>query len=235
MSRSMSAHADTPVATRAPGPVARPARQPSRRGAAFVLAFAACCAVPVGATVISLDTTSLAGTSARLDFSLLDGDFDLGNNSVTIGAIATDGSLGGVDCSLGCSGGPPYTITEAAALGQFLQDLTLGTTLSFDLGFTTQYSGIGAPDRLSLLLLDPTTNFTLVVTDLDFLNDPVPTQDALLLVDLAPGAVIRQAMISDPSIPVTAIPEPGAAGLVGLGLALLAGRRAGRRRLGDPA
>ena len=206
-------------------------RSPSwqKRCAALAIIVAACIAGPAAATVVSFDTSSLVGSAARLDFSLLDGDGVLGNNSVTIGSIATDGILGTADCTLGCTGGPPYSIDESGALGQFLQDLTLGSFLFFDLSFTTNYSGIGAPDRLSLSLLDPATNFTLVDTDIDFPSDPVPVQDALLLVDLAPGAQIQVAT-ADPPIP-GAVPEPGAAGLVGLGLALLTGQRIRRRRL----
>ena len=79
------------------------------------------------------------------------------------------------------------------------------------------------PDRLSLLLLDPGTNFTLVDTDLD----SPPTQDALLQADLAPGARIQVAGASSP-IPPGVVPEPAAASLVGLGLALL-GFRSRRR------
>lgn len=201
-----------------------------KRCAAFVMTVAACAAGPAAATLVSFDTSSLAGSAARLDFSLLDGDFTE-NNSVTIASLSTDGTLGGVDCSLSCSGGPSYVITDTGGLGQFLQDLTLGSYFSFDLSFTTNYPGSGAPDRLSLLLLDPLTNFTLVDTDLDFLNDPVPTQDALLVVDLAPGAQIQLPTATDPNVQGTGtIPEPGAGGLVALGLALLSGQRIRSRR-----
>jgi hypothetical protein len=213
-----------------PAPATRLRQRRHRRCTALALAVAAGLAGPASATLVSFDTTTLVGTAARLDFSLLDGDFDLGNNTFTIASITTDGTLGSVDCTLGCSGGPPYTITEAFGLGQFLQDLTLGTWLAFDVSFTTNFSGNNAPDRTSLVLLDPGTNFTLVDTDLDFLNDPVPVQDALLVVDHAPGAPIQLPTASNPNIPAT-IPEPGAAGLLWLGLAVLTGQRIRRRRL----
>ena len=176
------------------------------------------------AVLVNLDTKSLKGTSARLDFALLDGDGDLGNNSVTISSIVTDGTLGGVDCSVGCTGGPPFTISDAFVLGQFLQDLTLGTRVSFDLSFTNHFSDNGAPDRLSLLLLDPGTNRTLVDTSFDFPSDPVPVQDALLIVDHAPGAQIQLATVSNPRLPIN-VSEPGAGALFSLGLALLVGQR----------
>ncbi len=221
----MNTTAGNPLAVRVSRRLVRSGRQ---RCAAFVLA--ACFAAGADANLINFDTSTLAGTSARLDFTLIDGDGDLGNNNVSIAAIATDGTLGGFDCSLGCSGGLPFTINDASGLGQFLQDLTLGNSLSFNLTFSTNFSGIGAPDRLTLLLLDATTNLTLVDTDLDFLLDPVPTQDALLLVDLAPGAQIQLPTATSPNLPTAVIPEPGAASLVGLGLALLAAPRFRRRR-----
>lgn len=182
---------------------------------------------PAIAALVTLETASLAGKSARLEFTLFDGDL-IENNSVGIAPITTNGVLTGSDCSLSCTGGPPFTINDIGGLGQFLQDLTLGTRLSFDLSFTTNFSGTGTPDRLTLSLLDPATNFTLVDTDLDFLSDPVPVQDALLIVDHAPGTVIQIATESDPGIPVK-VPEPGATALFSLGLALLGGQRIRRR------
>jgi hypothetical protein len=191
---------------------------------AFAVGVAAFSSGPACATVFSFNTTALAGTSARLEFSLFDGDFDLGNNIVTIASVNTNGSLGAFDCTLGCTGGPPFAITEAAGLGQYLQDLTLGTVFSFDLSFTTNFSGVNAPDRLVLSLLDAGTNFTLVDTDLDFLSDAVPAQDAILVVDLVPGSTPQLPTASNPPLP-GAIPAPGTAALIGIGLVLLATRR----------
>jgi len=199
-------------------------RPRSRRAVALAALAATLFCGAAQATQLNIDTTALAGTSARLDFSLLDGDFSLGNNTFTIGSISTDGSPGAVDCSLGCVGGPPYTIDEALGFGQFLYDLTLGNTLSIAISFSRNFSGTGAPDRTTLLLLDASSNFTLVDTDLDFPIDAVPAQDALLLVDHAPGVAIQLASASFPSVPVT-VAEPGATALFTLGLLLLAGQR----------
>jgi len=195
------------------------------RCAAFLIGIAAFGAGPACATLFSFNTTALAGSSARLEFSLFDGDFDLGNNSVTIASVNTNGSLGAVDCSLGCTGGPPFTITDALGLGQYLQDLTLGTVFSFNLSFTTNFSGVNAPDRLVLSLLDAGTNFTLVDTNLDNLNDAVPYQDAILVIDLVPGGKPLLPTSSNPSLPGAIIPAPGSAVLFGIGLAVLAARR----------
>jgi len=160
-------------------------------------------AVPVP---IQIDTAALAGAAARLEFSLLDGDSSA-NNSATISNLTTDGSLGAFDCSVSCTGGPPFVISDAGGLGQFLQDLTLGTFISFDLDFSPAFSGVGDPDLLVLSLLDPGSNFSLVDTNLDAPAGAVPYQDALVVLDLASGA-LQQA----------AVPEPGTLGLMLLGL-----------------
>lgn len=161
---------------------------------------------------ITLDTTALAGTDARLEFDLFDGDFTE-NNSATISALLTDGTLGTATCDPGvsCTGGPPFTISDAGGLGQFLQDLTLGDTVSFNLDFTNNFAGDpGTPDRLVLFLLDPGTNFTLVDTDLDRLDDPVPFQDALLFIDLGgpQAGVVQIANVTNPAVKVSVVPEP---------------------------
>jgi len=223
-----------------PRPVAHSAGQPRarrRRCRARALAVAAIAGTialagvhdDARATLLSIDTSALAGVLARLDFSIIDGDAEFGNNSFTITSITTNGSLGVADCSLGCVGGPPFTISDALGLGQFVQDLTLASTLSFEFTFTSNYAGSGAPDRSALLLLDAASNFSLLDTDLDFPSAPVPVQDALLVVDHAPGAGIRIATASNPSVPI-AVAEPDAAALVALGLVLLGDLSIRRRR-----
>lgn len=202
---------------------------------AVVLVLTAVAAGPceAGALLVSIDTSTLAGVDGRFEFTLLDGDFTA-NNSVTISNLATDGALLTTECSIGClPGGPPpsFTIEDALGLGQFLQDLKLGSVFSFDLAFSTNFSGQSAPDRFALNLLFG-TNFTAVDTDLDFLDDPVPAQDALLLVDLVGNGVVDVATISNPTTPVAAVPEPGTAALVALSmLALVASRLRAARRL----
>ncbi len=206
--------------------VRRRARCPLVPAVAALFAVLCLGGVPqeASAVVIYLDTTRLAGAPAVLDLSLIDGD-GLANNSFTISSIVADVPLGSRVCVVGCSGGPPFTLDDAGGFGQFLQYLTLGNRLALDLSFTANYSGFGAPDRLSLSLLDPASNFTLVDSDLDFASDPVPVQDAVLILDYLPGGPILQlASATDPSLPL-AIPEPGVGALFPLGLALLGSRR----------
>jgi hypothetical protein len=222
-----------------PTPAGQPPASPIHRARRKVAGFLAALAIGFGlagiaaepcratAMSVTIDTTTLAGTGARLDFALLDGDFTA-NNSVTISNLATNGVLLGFDCSLGCAvGGPPpsFTVDDALGIGQFLQDLTLGGMISFDLVFSDNFSGINAPDRFTLNLLDSATNLSLVDTDLDFLSDPVPAQDALLLIDLRDGGQVLLASVTNPSTPIRLVPEPNTIVLFALGMLALAACR----------
>jgi hypothetical protein len=180
------------------------------------------------AVTIHIDLSPLAVTSARLDFDLFDGDTLSNNNAVTISNLMTDGTWavppGG--CSIGCNGGPTYQVSDDP-FGQLLIDLAFaapGTYVSFELAFTNVFvaDGTNAPDRLTLNLLDPVTNFSLVDTDLD-INDPVPVQDAVLYVDLKDPTDI---VLAGRGVSVT-VPEPTSLALVLLALAVLTRRRAG--------
>jgi hypothetical protein len=185
---------------------------------------------PALALSFSLDTTALSGTSARLEFTLFDGDFT-DNNSVTISGLATDGTFQATDCTVSCVGGPPFVISDTGGFGEFLQDLTLGNTVSFDLALTASFAGVpgAVSDRFVLSLLDPGTNFTLVDTDLDLLSDAIPFQDALLVIDLV-GPVVQVAGTTNPKIHVTAVvPEPSTMLLLTLGISLILCRRTRRR------
>ena len=169
---------------------------------------------------VTLNTSSLAGTSGRLEFALFDND-RVANNSVVISNIVSDGAFVGTDCSVGCSGGPPFVIDDTIGFGQLLYDLTLGTSVRFDLSFTTNYGGVPGTDpadRFALNLLDPGTNFSLVTTDLSF------PSDALLTIDLTGSGVVQAAGSISPSVGI-AIPEPGSLVLAAAALLALLGRR----------
>ena len=164
---------------------------------------------PAAAILVNVNSSALNGTSARLDFQLLDGDLTA-NNSATLSAFNTNGTLQGFDCTVGCAGGPPFVINDALGFGQFIRDLVLGTALSFDLGFTNNFAG-GDADLLVLNLLDPVTNFTLVNTNLDALAGPVPYQDALLVLNFQTRQLLFPS-VSSPvigvSTPIAGVPEP---------------------------
>lgn len=189
----------------------------------LLLVFAAVGGTPqnAAAVLVNVNSSALSGTAARLDFQLLDGDLSA-NNSATISALSNNGTLQGTDCSVGCSGGPPFVIDDGLGLGQFIQDLVLGSVLSFDLASTNAFAG-GDADLLVLNLLDPSSNFTLVDTDLDALAGPVPYQDAILVFNFQSGRFLVPSF-STPNISVSAatVAEPNVSLLFGAGLIALA-------------
>ncbi len=164
------------------------------------------------AMYVDLNTSALNGTSALLDFSLLDGD-NTQDNQATISGLATDvtGSLLSNNClalvSCVATAGS-FTISDANSFGEFQQFLILGNDVNFNLDVSNVFAG-GAPDRLVVSLLDPGTSFTLITTNLN-LTDATSVQDALLTVDFTGGAgnLIRQATVSDPFVGVTVVPSP---------------------------
>ena len=157
---------------------------------------------PAAAIFVNINSSALNGMAGRLDFQLLDGDLTA-NNSATIASINTNGVLQGNDCSVGCTGGPPFVINDALGLGQFIQDLVLSTVLSINLAVTNQFAG-GDADLLVLNLLDPATNFSLIDTNLDQLAGPLPFQDALFVYNFATGQ-FATASVSTPLLPITTI------------------------------
>lgn len=128
----------------------------------------------------------------------------------------------GFDCTVGCSGGPPFVLDDSTGLGSLLYDLTLDGSVSFELSYTTNYTGVPGtdpPDRFALSLLDPATNFTLVRTDITF------PRDALLTIDLIGGGVVQTASVTTPQIGLS-VPEPGSFALAAIALGALFRRRA---------
>lgn len=167
------------------------------------------------AATVKLNTSSLANVSGRLDFVLYDGD-GVANNSVTISNIAGNGTFLGRDCSVGCTGGASsFVIDDGLGFGELLYDLTFGTSLSFDLSYTTRYAGTGDPDRFSFGLLG-SDNFSLIDTNL--------ASDALFTIDLVGSGVVQRAGAVDPVVGL-AIPEPGSLALATAGLLALVRRR----------
>ena len=177
-------------------------------------------ALPALAIPIGIDTSSKAGTNATLSIALFDGDFTA-NNQATISNLQTvGGTFGLTTCIIGCQDLPPFVLNDNTSFGEFLQELTLGSFLSFDLIFTNAFNnGVGATSDLVIgELLDTVTSFALFDTDLDDPNAPVPYQDALFVADLASNRVIGAANL-------TTVPEPASLALMASGLALLGAHR----------
>lgn len=182
----------------------------------MVFAFQNAYAAPVSYT---FNTSLLLGTSATLDFSFFDGD-QTANNAVTISNFSGGTLINSICYPLvSCTPhpvDPSYVIDDSLAFGQFLQNLILGTSLSFDLDSSANFTG-GNTDRLVVSLLDATTQLTLVNTNLDQLNDSIPYDNALLLMDLGQDTItVQQADIGPKDIP-----EPNTLLLILVGLQIV--------------
>ena len=141
---------------------------------------------------------ALTGKAAKLSFLLLDGDGAI-NNTVTLSGFMTNGTLGVGSATGGVSGdlGGTLTLADQDFFNEWLQDFTVGTSLTFTLDFTTEF-GVGpAPDSFGLALLGANM-LPLVTTDLP--------GDELLHVDLGGfgAGVVQQAQRIEP----TPIPLP---------------------------
>lgn|ERR1043166_7173299 len=118
---------------------------------------------------VTVDTSSLSGSSADLAFDLLDGGPPA--NSVTISSFASDGTLGSTIALTGDVTGTlpgPVTIGDGSAFNEYFQDITLGNSLSFIFDTTGNPADIGAgssADAFSFFLLDAQTGATLLGPD----------------------------------------------------------------------
>lgn len=167
-----------------------------------------------------IDTSSLSGTSAQLAFDLIDGGPP--GNTVTISAFSSDGTLGSFLLTGDASGSFPGTVTlgDTSFFNEYLQNIVLGTTLSFTFGTMENPANPSfTPDAFSLLFLDPTSGLPLFAT-----SDPTGA-DALILYNI--GALNPLEIYRSDAVTVTAgnsIPLPGTLPLLVAGLFALGSR-----------
>jgi len=167
---------------------------------------------------ISIDTTPLQGVTGSIAFDFIDGD-GLVNNSVTVRNFSTDAMTatgsptGDVTGSLQPG---PVTLADSSFFNEWLQDLTYGSFINFQLESTANGPFTPAPDALSVLLLD--SALAPYAT-----SDPFGT-DALLTLEIDSTSPVVQLFTSAAaSASMTAVPAPAAAWLLLSGLAALGG------------
>lgn len=205
--------------------------------AASLAAFLWVAPLPVSATALqfTLDTSSLSGTVAQLAFDFIDGD-GVVNNTVVVSDFYTTGTLGNSSFSGGVTvtnPGPfPVTLTDTVFFNEFLQEITLGNSVSFTLNLTHQWDSSGSfPDSFAFFLLDSTATLPLFNTT-DLLGGALFAVD----IDGTPGGtrfhLFAYADTGEPVTwtlePVVSVPLPSTALLIGAGLL---GGLAARRRV----
>ncbi|HEY1240506.1 MAG TPA: NF038129 family PEP-CTERM protein [Bryobacteraceae bacterium] len=171
-----------------------------------------------GDTLVSVDTSGLAGTAAQLAFDFIDGGPPL--NTITISSFLTDGTLGGVFPSGGASGTLLGTVvlSDSDFFNEYLTDITLGSSFSFVFSATANGPDAGSlPDAFSLFLIDPNTGLPLFGT-----ADPSGADSLVTLnIDGSPtGAlsVYSTSVKTGPPPAASAVPEPSMMWMLGVGL-----------------
>ncbi len=154
---------------------------------------------------ITIDTTPIQGTSGALAFDFLDGD-GLVNNTVTISNFTSDATLStGVPTGdiTGTLSPGPVVLGDGDFFNEWLQDLTFGATLNFQLEITGNGPFTPVPDSFSFFLLDNTL-FPYAT------SDPLGA-DALLIVDIDnTNPSVQTFVSSSATVVVSAVPLPGA-------------------------
>jgi hypothetical protein len=166
---------------------------------------------------VTLNTTPLNTTQGYLAFDFLQGS-PVENNTATISSFTSDATLGTLTLSGDATGtispGPGTLDDINNFFNEFLQQVTFGTTISFNLSLTT--NGAPTPDNFAFYLLD-SSQFPIVTSD--------PTgADSLFSIDITgPGLTPNVYTSADATATVTpagtAAPEPSTFWLVGISLA----------------
>jgi hypothetical protein len=139
---------------------------------------------------VTIDTTPLAGTSGYIDFNNY-GGIPYQNNVATITHFASDAVPGGVYTQGDFSGTlvtGPLTLTANAFDSEWLQAVTFGTTITFTLDVTTNYTPDTTPDSFSFFLLDS--------TQLPFPSSDPSTADSAFSIDLTGGSTVAEVYTS---------------------------------------
>jgi hypothetical protein len=181
---------------------------------------------------LKVDTSQISGTSAQLAFDFIYGGGP-SSNMVTVLDFSTTGTLGangpnsgGVTGTL--PGGVSLSTAGGSFFNEYLADITLGTSFSFQLDATTNAPGVGSlPDALSLFILDPKTGLPLFTT-----TDPTGSGSLLTFnIDGSSQGVLNvfSAPGGESVVTASSVPEPGTLFLMGTGLAFSCLRTRRRR------
>jgi hypothetical protein len=180
---------------------------------------------------VTINTSVLKGDSSTLAFDFIAGGAF--SNTVTISDFSTNGTLGVNGPNSGSvAGALPGTVTlsDSSFFNEYLQRITLGSTITFQLDATTKAPTGGAlPDTFSFFFLNPTASASLLTT-----TDPTGADSLFSLqIDGSPAGILgnysAQPAVSPTIVPVTSsVPEPDTFRLLLFGmLAVVTVRRIG--------
>ena len=187
-----------------------------------LLLGSAALAVAARATLITLDTSSLAGGTYFVDFQLNDGSqTGDGNNTAVIQKFSFGGGAAtGAGVAFGGITGDLYskvTLTDTTPFNEFFQSFTAGSFLSFDVELTNN-PDTPQPDAFGFALLD-TNLFNLPTNSSN-------GADTFLSVNLTGTRLVYSTAAGVGGVPAPRVPETGSTLLVAsLGLLGLAGIR----------
>jgi len=174
-------------------------------------------------SLVSVDTTSVAGTSGFLDFTFDPGPFLTQNAFASVAAFSTDGAVGAPAVSGDVTGTLPPSIilNNDTPFNDYFTAFTFGDTLSFTL--TLGGPAVDSPDGVAAS--GSTFAFSMFAGDG---STPVLTTDTLdgfaFTVDISLDGTTKLTNFSDPTSvesAVSAVPEPATGWLCGVGMALL--------------
>jgi hypothetical protein len=153
---------------------------------------------------VSIDTSSLMGTSSTLAFDFIDGGPP--SNSVSISNFVTDGALASPSTSGSVSGTVANTVTlsDTSFFNELQQPIKLGSILSFQLSASSNAPvDSSLPDTFSFFILDPTATSSLLTT-----TDPTGAASLFTLqIDGTSGGALG-IYDATPLVPVSATLEP---------------------------
>jgi hypothetical protein len=174
---------------------------------------------------VTIDNTSLIGSTAVLAFDFIDGGPP--DNTVNLSTIISNGTQGSTSITGNVIGTGPWTFSDAG--NSFFNELLvtfdpMGSVLSFSFTTTDNAPGLGSvPDAFSFYVLDSINLLPLITTDAP------GGSDALFEFDIA-GRGAQGLTVFTPnetgfSIRVHGAPEPGSLALLTAGVVALAARK----------
>lgn len=194
----------------------------------FWLLFVLCAATAMADAItydVTVDTSSISGTTGSLDFNFNPGSLVTQSASLQILSFTSDGTLAGSPELTGdVSGALPSTLTfdNGSGFNDYFEGFTFGSTLSFDVSLYGP--ALSSPDGTS------TSGSTFAFSMFSDAAGTTPTLTSdttdgfAFTVDVnLDGSTTVTNYSSETGVvaatgPVSAVPEPGNVALIGLGL-----------------